>query len=86
MRQRLGAVEKAALFIAALLIVGGAFGALAPRDFILAHGTWGGQARGGTPATLIEHVTVAHARFYGFASVVGGAVLAGYVLWAARSE
>ena len=79
-------MDRVALFIAAMLIVGGTLGAILPTDFIIAHGTWGGQGRGGAPDTLIEHVTAAHARFYGLSAIVGGVVVAGYALWATRPE
>jgi hypothetical protein len=83
MMQRFETMDKVALLIATLLIVGGLLGALLPSDFIIAHATTHLRAR---PATLIEHVTPAHARLYGLAAIVGGAVVAVYVLWATRPE
>ena len=71
MMQRFDPMDRVALFIAAMLIVGGTLGAILPTDFIIAHGTWGGQGRGGAPDTRIERVTAAHARFYGLSAIVG---------------
>ena len=81
--QRFEAMDKVALLIATLLIVGGLLGALLPSDFIIAHATTHLRAR---PATMIEHVTPGHARLYGLAAIIGGAVVAGYVLWATHPE
>ena len=79
-------MDKVALLIAALLILGGLVGAIYPRELIIAHGTWGGRARGGAPTTLAEFVTPAHARFYGLAAIAGGAALAGIIIWAVRTR
>jgi hypothetical protein len=83
MALRFETMDKVALFVAALLIVGGLLGVFLPSDFIIAHATTSLRAR---PATLIEHITSAHARFYGIAAVVGGLIISAYVFWTARTE
>ena len=80
---RLQATDKAALIIAALLIIGGIFALLAPQDFAFGRATNFPRAR---QETLVEHVTSSQSRIYGFAAVIAGAALSAYILWGPRTS
>jgi hypothetical protein len=80
---RFETMDKVALAISAFMLIAGFLGLLLPDDFIIAHTSMVGR---GAPAfTVFEHVTPSAARLYGLSSVLIGAVIAVYVLWAARS-
>ena len=84
MKPRFEATDKAALLISAVMLVVGFAGLLLPDDFIIAHTSIRGK--GDPHLTIFEHVTPFRARGYGLGSVLVGAVIAVYVLWATSSE
>jgi hypothetical protein len=83
MMARFETTDKVALIIAALLIVGGFFALLLPQDFTFGRATNFPKNR---QETLVEHVTPRQSRLYGLLGVLGGAGLAGYILWATRAQ
>ncbi len=83
MMTRFETMDKVALIIAALLIIGGFFVLLVPQDFAFGRATNYPKNR---QETLVEHVTPRQSRIYGLASILAGAGLSAYVLWASRSS
>jgi hypothetical protein len=83
MMLRLETMDKVALVVAAILIVGGFLALLLPQDLIFGRATNYPKNR---QETLVEHITPSQAKLYGLFAVLGGAVLASYVLWAARTS
>jgi hypothetical protein len=81
MMQRFGMMDRVALLIAALLIIGGFLALLFPQDMVFGRATNYPKNR---QETLIEHVTPSQARLYGLVALLGGAGLATYILWATR--
>jgi hypothetical protein len=79
--QRFGTMDRVALLIAALLIIGGFFARLFPHDMVFGRATNYPKNR---QETLVEHVTPSQARLYGLVSIIAGASLAAYILWATR--
>jgi hypothetical protein len=82
MNAQLQTTDKVALVIALLLVVGGFFTLLAPQDLTFGRATNYPKNR---QETLIEHVSPSQSRLYGLLAILGGAGLATYILWAARS-
>ena len=78
---RLQPTDKAALILAALLIIGGFFAMLAPQYFAFGRAKNFPRAR---QQTLAEHITASQSRIYGFGAVILGAALSAYVIWASR--
>jgi hypothetical protein len=77
-------MDRIALVISALRILGGFAGLLLPDDFIIAHTSMRGK---GVPRyTVLEHITPSTARLYGLGSLLVGAAIAAYVLWATSSD
>lgn len=77
-------MDRIALVISALMVLAGFAGLLLPGDFIAAHTSMRGK---GVPAyTVLEHITPFTARLYGLGSVLVGAAIAVYVLWATSSD
>ncbi len=79
---RFETMDKVALIIAALLIIGGFFVLLVPQDFVFGRATNFPKNR---QETLVEHVTPRQSRIYGLLSILAGGGLSVYVLWASRS-
>ena len=78
---RFETMDKVALVIAMLLIVGGFFVLLLPQDFAFGRATNFPKNR---QETLVEHVTPRQSRVYGLFSILAGAGLSVYVVWASR--
>lgn len=83
-KPRLETTDRVALVISLLMFVAGFAGLLVPDDFIVSHTAMRGK--GAPNYTVLEHITPARARFYGLGSIVVGAILATYVLWATNTE
>jgi hypothetical protein len=83
MMQRFGTMDRVALLIAALLIIGGFCTLLFPQDMVFGRATNYPKNR---QETLVEHVTPSQARWYGLVSIIAGAGLATYILWATRAS
>jgi hypothetical protein len=83
MMARFETMDRVALVIAALLIAGGFFVLLVPQDFAFGRATNFPKNRQGT---LVEHVTPKQSRIYGLLSILAGAGMSAYVLWASRSS
>jgi hypothetical protein len=76
-------MDRVALLVAALLIIGGFFTLLFPRDMVFGRAT---NYPKNNQETLIEHVTPSQARLYGLFAIFGGAGLAAYIVWATRAS
>lgn len=77
-------MDRIALVISALMILVGFAGLLLPDDFIVAHTSMRGK---GVPHyTVLEHITPSAAPLYGLGSLLVGAAIAVYVLWATSSD
>jgi hypothetical protein len=70
MTRRLETTDKAALIIAAFLILGGIFGFAIQSDFVIPHLAWGDQPGGARTKIEREYVTPPRARFYSIAAIV----------------
>ena len=87
MKPRFETMDKVGLLIAALLMVGGFVVLLFPVDFFIAHTSPpGGRGQSSGSYAIIEHVTPSTARWYGLGSLLGGAGIVVYVLWATSSN
>jgi hypothetical protein len=73
--------DRIALVISALMVL---VGLLLPDDFIVAHTSMRGK--GAPHFTVLEHITPSTARLYGLGSLLVGASIAVYVLWATSSD
>jgi hypothetical protein len=83
-KPRFETTDRIALVISALMLLVGFAALLLPEDFIVAHTSMRGK---GVPQyTVLEHVTPSTARWYGLASLLVGAAIAVYVLWATSSD
>jgi hypothetical protein len=80
---RLQTMDKVALVVALLLIVGGVFTLLAPQDLTFGRAT---NYPKNQQETLVEHISPSQSRLYGLLALLGGAGLATYVLWASRTS
>jgi hypothetical protein len=80
---RFQTMDKIALLLAVLLIVGGLFALLGPQDLTFGRATNYPKNR---QETLAEHISPSQSRLYGLLALLGGAGLATYVLWAARTS
>jgi hypothetical protein len=83
MMARFETMDKVALVIATVLIIGGFFVLLVPQDFAFGRATNFPKNR---QETLVEHVTPRQSRVYGLLSILAGAGLSAYILWASRSS
>jgi hypothetical protein len=79
-------MDKVGLLIAALMMVGGFVGLLFPADFFIAHTSIRGRGQSTPHYAVIEHVTPSTARWYGLGSLLAGAGIAVYILWATSSD
>ena len=83
-KTRFETMDRIALAIALLLVIGGLAGLIVPDDFVAAHTSMRGK---GVPNyTVLEHVTPRTARLYGLGSLLLGSAIAVYVLWATSSH
>jgi hypothetical protein len=80
MKPRFETIDKIALAIGALMLIGGFAGLLVPDDFILPHPSMRGK--GAPKYTVLEHITPYTARCYGLGAILIGAAIIAYVLWA----
>ena len=79
-------MDRVALVISALMILAGFAGLLLPDDFIVAHTSMRGKGQSLPHYTVLEHITPATARLYGLGSLLVGAAIAVYVLWATSPD
>jgi hypothetical protein len=85
-KPRFETMDRVALVISALMILVGFAGLILPDDFIVAHTSMRGKGQTLPHYTVLEHITPSTARLYGLSSLLVGAAIAVYVLWATSSD